>query len=244
MSCSLVNEKEDAMTAALDYDLLIKLCLIGSSGSGKSSIAHRFVNNQFSDQFLSTIGVEFYIRTITIQSRRIKLQIWDTSGSERFQSVAGSYYRGTHAIVVVYDMTKRESFDDIANVWTKQMQNYAPDGCAFVLLANKADLVTKRQVSVTEGQQCAQTLSQQLNTDTKSSGTLDLVRNADVRYLETSAKDSLNVLSAFSTVAELVLNNYLVYESKTKTMVCRIRDHEDPPAKTKTKLISPCCTTQ
>ena len=103
------------MSTPQDYDYLFKVLLIGNSSVGKSSLLLRFVDNAWSDLFVPTIGVDFKIKTMTIDSKNVKLQIWDTAGQERFKNITASYYRGAHGILVVYDITDMESFKNINN---------------------------------------------------------------------------------------------------------------------------------
>merc|ERR1711879_695957 len=96
-----------------DYDHLFKLVLIGNSGAGKSCLLLRFADDSFTDTYISTIGVDFRFRTVTIDNITVKLQIWDTAGQERFRTITSAYYRGAHGIIVVYDITNEESFGNI-----------------------------------------------------------------------------------------------------------------------------------
>mmetsp|Transcript_49208 Transcript_49208/g.71860 ORF Transcript_49208/g.71860 Transcript_49208/m.71860 type:complete len:109 (+) Transcript_49208:102-428(+) len=96
-----------------EYDYLFKLLLIGDSGVGKSCLLLRFADDTYTESYISTIGVDFKIRTITQDSKTVKLQIWDTAGQERFRTITSSYYRGAHGIIVVYDVTDMESFNNV-----------------------------------------------------------------------------------------------------------------------------------
>lgn len=99
--------------AKRDYDYLFKLVLIGDSGVGKSCLLLRFADDNFTDSYISTIGVDFRFRTITIDDKIVKLQIWDTAGQERFRTITSAYYRGADGIIMVYDVTSSESFDHV-----------------------------------------------------------------------------------------------------------------------------------
>jgi Ras-related protein Rab-1A len=99
--------------AANDYDYLFKVLIIGNSGVGKSCLLLRFAEDMFSDNYISTIGVDFKIRKLDLESKSVRLQIWDTAGQERFRTSTKAYYRGCNGIVVVYDITHRESFDQV-----------------------------------------------------------------------------------------------------------------------------------
>ena len=101
---------------AKNYDHLFKLLLIGDSGVGKTCILFRFSDDQFNTSFISTIGIDFKIKTVDIDGKRVKLQIWDTAGQERFHTITTSYYRGANGIMMVYDITNPKSFDNITKL--------------------------------------------------------------------------------------------------------------------------------
>ena len=104
-----------------DYDHLFKLLIIGDSGVGKSSLLVRFADNTFSGNYITTIGVDFKIRTIEINGERVKLQIWDTAGQERFRTITSTYYRGTHGVIVVYDVCSGDSFANVKRYVNKPL---------------------------------------------------------------------------------------------------------------------------
>nr|BAV58347.1 GTP-binding protein YPTC1 [Ulva partita] len=166
--------------ASPEYDYLFKLLLIGDSGVGKSCLLLRFADDTYTESYISTIGVDFKIRTVELDGKIIKLQIWDTAGQERFRTITSSYYRGAHGIIVVYDVTDQESFDNV-KTWLSEIDRYANEHVNKLLVGNKADLVSKKVVET----QAAQEFADDLN----------------IPFLETSAKDSKNVEQAFMTMA-------------------------------------------
>jgi Ras-related protein Rab-1A len=121
------------MTSAEQYDYLFKLLLIGDSGVGKSCLLLRFADNTYTESYISTIGVDFKIRDITLGGQDVKLQIWDTAGQERFRTITSSYYRGAHGIALVYDVTDQESFDNIKQ-WTEEVDRYASENVKCILV--------------------------------------------------------------------------------------------------------------
>jgi len=163
-----------------DYDYLFKVLVIGDSGVGKSCLLLRFTDDTYTESYISTIGVDFKIKTITHEHKIIKLQIWDTAGQERFRTITQSYYRGGHGIIVVYDVTDKESFNNVKE-WMKEIDHYAAEGVNKLLVGNKSDLQSKRVVSYDEGK--------------------DLAETYGVKFVETSAKNSSNVEEAFNTMA-------------------------------------------
>jgi len=164
-----------------DYDYLFKLVLIGDSGVGKSCLLLRFADDNFTDSYISTIGVDFRFRTITIDKKTVKLQIWDTAGQERFRTITSAYYRGADGIIMVYDVTSQESFDHVEE-WLSEVDRYANENTAKLLLGNKADLVEEKQVTEENAQKFADKLG--------------------ISFLETSAKTATNVDAAFLTMAK------------------------------------------
>jgi len=164
-----------------DYDYLFKLVLIGDSGVGKSCLLLRFADDNFTDSYISTIGVDFRFRTITIDKKTVKLQIWDTAGQERFRTITSAYYRGADGIIMVYDVTSQESFDHVEE-WLSEVDRYANEGTSKLLVGNKADLVDEKQVSEEVAQRFAEKLG--------------------ICCIETSAKTATNVDNAFLTMAK------------------------------------------
>jgi len=169
-----------------DYDYLFKLVLIGDSGVGKSCLLLRFADDNFTDSYISTIGVDFRFRTITIDKKTVKLQIWDTAGQERFRTITSAYYRGADGIIMVYDVTSSESFDHVEE-WLSEVDRYANENTSKLLVGNKADLIEEKQVPEETAQRFADKLG--------------------ISFLETSAKTSTNVDAAFLTMAKELIKN-------------------------------------
>jgi len=163
-----------------EYDYLFKLLLIGDSGVGKSCLLLRFADDTYTESYISTIGVDFKIRTVELDGKTIKLQIWDTAGQERFRTITSSYYRGAHGIIIVYDITDVESFSNVRQ-WLFEIDRFASEQVNKLLVGNKSDLTNKRVVTTETAKEFAQTL--------------------DIPFLETSAKNSTNVEEAFLTMA-------------------------------------------
>ncbi|KAJ8977640.1 hypothetical protein NQ317_003618 [Molorchus minor] len=168
-----------------EYDYLFKLLLIGDSGVGKSCLLLRFADDTYTESYISTIGVDFKIRTIDLDGKTIKLQIWDTAGQERFRTITSSYYRGAHGIIVVYDCTDQESFNNVKQ-WLEEIDRYACDNVNKLLVGNKSDLTTKKVVDFTTAKEYADQLG--------------------IPFLETSAKNATNVEQAFMTMAAEIKN--------------------------------------
>jgi len=174
------------MALKRDYDYLFKLVLIGDSGVGKSCLLLRFADDNFTDSYISTIGVDFRFRTVTIDKKTVKLQIWDTAGQERFRTITSAYYRGADGIIMVYDVTSSESFDHVEE-WLSEVDRYANENTAKLLVGNKADLVEERQVS----EEVASKFAAKIRTP----------------FIETSAKTATNVDAAFLTMAKELIKN-------------------------------------
>ena len=121
------------------YDDLFKLVIIGNSGVGKSCLLLRFADDTFTENYYSTIGVDFRFKCLEIGERKCKLQIWDTAGQERFKTVTSAYYRGADGIIIVFDQTDRESFDNVEN-WIEDISRYSTDEPVKIIFANKDDV--------------------------------------------------------------------------------------------------------
>lgn len=171
-----------------DFDLLFKIVLIGDVSVGKSCIVTRFkTGNVFTERHTNTIGVDFSMKNIKIGNKKIKLQIWDTAGSERFRSITSSYYRSAHGVIIVYDITKKNTFLSLQK-WLTEIRNYTASNVVCALIGNKCDLIDEREVTVAEAEEVCNLVPEILF------------------YLETSAKENTNVENAFTQIAEELMN--------------------------------------
>ena len=128
-----------------NYDLIFKIVLIGDSGVGKTNILSRYINNEFSLATQSTVGVEFGSKIIKKNGKVIKLQIWDTAGQERYKSITSAYYKGSRGAFVVYDITRKTTYDNI-DKWIGELKTNGSEDVLIMLVGNKSDLEEKREV--------------------------------------------------------------------------------------------------
>nr|GEU53872.1 Ras-related protein RABA4d-like [Tanacetum cinerariifolium]GEU87527.1 Ras-related protein RABA4d-like [Tanacetum cinerariifolium]GEU95056.1 Ras-related protein RABA4d-like [Tanacetum cinerariifolium] len=159
-------------------DYVFKVVLIGDSAVGKSQLLARFARNEFSVDSKATIGVEFQTKTLVIDQKMVKAQIWDTAGQERYRAVTSAYYRGAVGAMLVYDMTKRQTFDHMTR-WLEELRGHADKNIVIMLIGNKCDLVNMRAVPVEDAQEFAE--------------------RENLCFMETSALEATNVESAFLT---------------------------------------------
>jgi Ras-related protein Rab-1A len=178
----------------MEYDYLFKILLIGDSGVGKSSILHRFTDDTFSESYLSTIGVDFKIKTIELDGKYIKLQIWDTAGQERFRAITKSYYRGAHAVIIVFDVSDSSTFNNVG-MWLNEVNHHADKNCSILLVGNKNDKPSSLRVVSNED----------ANNFAISKG---------IPYVETSAKNASNVEQIFYQVSQKAKQVYTYTDNK------------------------------
>ncbi len=164
-----------------DYDMIFKVVLIGDSGVGKSNILSRYIRDEFSIETKSTVGVEFGSKKLKIKNTNIKCQIWDTAGQERYKSITNAYYKGAKGALVVFDVSRKETFTNVDR-WVGELKTNADCDVSIILIGNKCDLDELRQVTNEE----ARMKAEQYN----------------LLYIETSALQSLNIEKAFMTMTE------------------------------------------
>jgi len=162
-----------------EYDYLFKVVLIGDSGVGKSNLLSRFTRNEFNLESKSTIGVEFATKSIQADTKTIKAQIWDTAGQERYRAITSAYYRGAVGALLVYDISKRISYDNVSR-WLKELRDHADQNIVIMLVGNKKDLRHMRQVQTDEAK--------------------DFCKQHKLFFIETSALADSNVSTAFETI--------------------------------------------
>uniref|UniRef100_A0A672PLJ1 Ras-related protein Rab-35 n=2 Tax=Sinocyclocheilus grahami TaxID=75366 RepID=A0A672PLJ1_SINGR len=166
------------------FFLILWFCLLFVvPGVGKSSLLLRFADNTFSGSYITTIGVDFKIRTVEINGEKVKLQIWDTAGQERFRTITSTYYRGTHGVIVVYDVTSAESFVNVKR-WLHEINQNCDDVCQ-ILVGNKNDDPNSKVVETNDAQKFAEQMG--------------------ISLFETSAKENISVEEMFNCITELVL---------------------------------------
>lgn len=166
-------------------DYLFKIVLVGDSAVGKSNLLSRFARDEFYPNSKSTIGVEFQTQKMDINGKEVKAQIWDTAGQERFRAVTSAYYRGAVGALLVYDISRRQTFDSIGR-WLNELHTHSDMNVVTILVGNKTDLRNAREVSTAEGKALAEAQG--------------------LFFMETSALDSSNVASAFQTVVKEIYN--------------------------------------
>ncbi|XP_059312418.1 ras-related protein RABA3-like [Lycium ferocissimum] len=180
---SRVNGVQHHHEDKIDY--VFKVVVIGDSAVGKTQVLSRFAKNEFCFDSKSTIGVEFQTRTVSIQSKVIKAQIWDTAGQERYRAVTSAYYRGALGAMLVYDITKRQTFDHVAR-WVEELRAHADNSIVIMLIGNKADLVDSRAVPTEDA--------------------VEFAERQGLFFSETSAFSGHNVESAFLKLLEEIFN--------------------------------------
>jgi len=168
------------------YNYLFRYIIIGSTAVGKSQIIKRFTTDTFNEKYGATIGVEYDEKNIEIEGKITRIQIWDTAGQERFKSITRGYYKNCVCAIIVYDITSRESFNDITN-WIKDCKNYSPKTVLMALIGNKCDLEENRLISTEEGQQLAD--------------------KNEITFYETSAKEGTNIKEVFQKTGEKIYQN-------------------------------------
>ena len=166
-----------------NFDYMFKLLLIGSSAVGKTSFLIRYAEDSFTSAFVSTVGIDFKVKTVFRHDKRVKLQIWDTAGQERYRTITRAYYRGAMGFILVYDITNEESFNAVQD-WITQIKNYSIENAQVILVGNKCDMEEERVISTERGKQLADQLG--------------------VQFFETSAKENVNIKVVFEQLVDII----------------------------------------
>ena len=170
-----------------EYEMMIKVILIGDSGVGKTNIMSKFLNNQFLEDSKATVGVEFGSKLFIQQGHKIKAQIWDTAGQEKYKAITSAYYKGSKGALVIYDITQKETFANIEK-WVNDLKCKGDPKITIIIIGNKNDLEEKRQISKEQGEEKA-----------KSFG---------CAFLETSAFSGDNIEKAFEMMVKEIYDKF------------------------------------
>merc|ERR1712013_386967 len=154
----------------------LKVVIVGTAGCGKSSILGQLCDDEFTDDYKTTIGVDFRFKTMKVGDQMAKVQIWDTAGQERFRTITNSYYRNSHGTIIVFDITDRKTFVAL-NDWISEVRSHVTADTSLLIVGNKQDLNATRTVSYAEAEAFSQTHG--------------------AKYIETSAKENYNITEAF-----------------------------------------------
>ncbi len=193
---------------SVNFHYLLKFVIIGDSGVGKSNILLRYIYNSFSEEFKTTVGVEFGAKNIEIDKKVYRIQIWDTAGQENFRSIARAYYKNSVCACVVYDISNHASFEDI-QVWIDDCTKQTAKSVLLFLIGNKTDLNDKREVSYEEGEAYA--------------------KSHKMMFIETSAKTGFNINEIFEkSVKQIAKNiNNDVYDLENDSCGIRVGINKD-----------------
>ncbi|CAA0815354.1 Ras-related protein RABA6a [Striga hermonthica] len=185
-----------------DCDYLFKAVLIGDSAVGKSNLLSRFAKDEFCLESKPTIGVEFAYRNVKVGDKLVKAQIWDTAGQERFRAITSSYYRGAQGALLVYDITRRSTFESLRK-WLKELRQFGSPEMVVVLVGNKSDITKSREVDMEDGKCLAELES--------------------LSFMETSAKENLNVEEAF---LQMITRIFEITHQKSLLESNKMSDHD------------------
>ncbi|XP_063056758.1 RAB3A, member RAS oncogene family, b isoform X2 [Engraulis encrasicolus] len=170
-------------SADQNFDYMFKILIIGNSSVGKTSFLFRYADDSFTPAFVSTVGIDFKVKTIYRNDKRIKLQIWDTAGQERYRTITTAYYRGAMGFILMYDITNDESFNAVQD-WSTQIKTYSWDNAQVLLVGNKCDMEDERVVAAERGRQLSEHLG--------------------FEFFEASAKDNINVKQTFERLVDII----------------------------------------
>ena len=174
-------------------EFMYKILLLGDSSVGKTCICTRYSDNTFQEDHLATIGLDFKVKSVNLDGKIVKVQIWDTAGQDRFKSITKNYYKGAHGIILIYDITNRRTFDNVKN-WVDIIKEEVSEKVTVILVGNKIDSNENRKVSTEEGQ--------------------GIANEYGLQFYETSAKTGDNIDRAFNNLIKKTVEIFGKYEEK------------------------------
>ena len=177
------------------YDQKIKIMVIGESLVGKTALITKYTKNTFGGAYLTTVGIDFQDKFLNINGKEIKIELWDTAGQERFRNIAKNYFQSSDGFLLVYDLTKKSSFEKL-DFWNEQINLNAPKETKYILVENKKGLEDQREVQIEEGE--------------------DFAKKNNIKFYETSAKDGTNVIDVFETLAKEIVNDVEQINTRSK----------------------------
>ena len=199
---------------------VFKILTIGDGGVGKTSILRRYVENKFLKHHLSTIGIDYLSKTIKIKEQEIKLKIWDTAGQERYRNITSHIYKDADGIILVFDVTSEDSYNQITD-WMDQIKNnVSQDDISLILIGNKCD-IQERIVEKERGEQMAEKL--------------------EINYFETSALTGQGISEAFEGLAKLILKKKNPKENTSRNISIATEKFENIVNKKKKEKKKGCC---
>uniref|UniRef100_A0A8C5R9I5 Ras-related protein Rab-3 n=1 Tax=Leptobrachium leishanense TaxID=445787 RepID=A0A8C5R9I5_9ANUR len=166
-----------------NFDYMFKLLIIGNSSVGKTSFLFRYADDTFTSAFVSTVGIDFKVKTVYRHDKRVKLQIWDTAGQERYRTITTAYYRGAMGFILMYDITNEDSYNAVQD-WATQIKTYSWDNAQVILVGNKCDMEDERMIAPEKGKH----LAEQLGFD----------------FFEASAKENIQVKQVFERLVDII----------------------------------------
>ena len=183
----------------MNDDSVYKVLILGDSSVGKTCFLLKYTDKVFNEVYMSTIGLDYRLKTLTLKNgKKVKLQIWDTAGQDRFRTITNNYYEGAHGIILIYDITNTETYDNVEN-WISQIKEEASPNVVIYLVGNKVDMEDKRKVTTEEGQKVAD--------------------ENNLPFIETSAKSDINVNETFDNLVEKMDSVFSNLEKKDSVSI-------------------------
>ena len=193
-------------------EINVKCIVIGDTSTGKTSIVRRYIDNQFETNYCTTIGVDFKQKSLLVGTNLVKLQLWDTAGQEKFRVMAKSYYKGSQACLIIYDVTRKDSYSNVKSWCDQYIDSVTEEKPCVIIVGNKSDLKDQRAITTEEGKALAEKLS--------------------CKFCECSAKeggDSFNQM--FDSLFEDCINKAIEQKEQAKRETFKLSHNTPPPKK-------------